>query len=162
MSENFERDVLEHGKAKKHYKVPEGMLEVGYDAWMIYGDYPAHDPAQKKIVEQMLERVVRWQAENGKLPNTAEAARLGRNWAQLVREPIHPASIVGIIMEWQRQAYLAPEPEAPEALKDLLWEPYTPKAPTAESQQLTDDLHNNGIYEAYRRGLEIQVERKTG
>ena len=41
--------------------------------------------------------------------------------------------------------FLAPEPEVPEAIKDLLW---------SISGDKEDHEHNSAILEAYRRGLE--------
>ena len=152
-SENFERDVLKNGKAEKRYVVPEGMLEFGYDAWMIYGDYPAHDPARRKVVEQMLERMIKWQGEHPQKA-TEKFAKEMIDECQFLPAALgyHRALIAFAIIvaeKWQRRAYLAPETQVPEAVKDLLF-------------SSGDGEADHRILEAYRRGLENQVERKTG
>ena len=46
-----------------------------------------------------------------------------------------------ICAEWQRRMFLAPEPEVPEEVKDLLW----------DGQTGEDEEHNRKIIEAFNR-----------
>ena len=57
---------------------------------------------------------------------------------------IPPATVRFVIREWQRRMFLAPEPEVPEAIKDLLEGPEEPGISAREA--------NWRVIEAYRRG----------
>lgn len=56
-----------------------------------------------------LEAALLWLAENPIVPNCEQAEELFCN-----------KSIISVCVEWQRRMFLAPEPEVPEELKDLL------------------------------------------
>lgn len=60
---------------------------------------------------------------------------------------IPPATVRFVIREWQRRMFLAPEPEVPEAIKDLLLD----GADFIHGQRHADEA-NKQILEAYRRG----------
>ena len=55
-----------------------------------------------------------------------------------------------ICREWQRRMYLAPEPEALEEVKDLLWGEVGGTSQT--SSAILAPSHNLQVVEAYRRG----------
>ena len=57
---------------------------------------------------------------------------------------IPPATVRFVIREWQRRMFLAPEPEVPEAIKDLLEGPEEPGISAREA--------NWRVIEADRRG----------
>ena len=54
-----------------------------------------------------------------------------------------------MIAEWQRRCFLAPEPEVPEEIKDLLWKNL--KVNGIELDSMVEPL-NKTILEAFRRG----------
>lgn len=110
---------------EKRYIVPEGMLKAG-----IVGAGRCVAP-----VERILEAALRWLSEN-----PIEATY--QDWQQFCVE--HPrAGVEPFPAWWQRRMVLAPEPEVPEAVKDLLYDPTV--GPTKIGR-------NDAIFEAFRRG----------
>jgi hypothetical protein len=64
-----------------------------------------------------------------------------------------------VAVEWQRRCFLAPEPEVPEDVKELLWaDARCPDGifyfPVDDRKPYTSETlhHNKQIIEAYRRG----------
>ncbi len=107
---------------EKRYVIPEGMLKAALDAQQM-----RCDPVISKVG---LEAAIRWLAENPIVPDRETADRL------IACRGIH--SEADPFAEWQRRMFLAPEPEVPEAIKDLL--------------TMSDSPHNEHVLEAYRRG----------
>lgn len=124
----------------KKYVVPEGMLKAAYEtAW---GESPKDTIVQTFKVA--LEAALLWLSENPIVPTD-----------DFVEEAIREHSRTNIkwaCAEWQCRMFLSPEPEMPEAIKELL--PFPPNVVI-----LDDNLYNKikahldrVAIEAYRRG----------
>jgi hypothetical protein len=130
-------------------KVPEGMLQAGRAA---YSGYVTAEEGSRRI----LEAAIRWMAENPIVPKTydelptigymSDSSAWGTKGTpeyEQKRQENYFDGMIRFLSEWQRRMFLAPGPEVPEAVKDLMdpLDPYPYKS-----------LHNPGIIEAYRRG----------
>ena len=62
-----------------------------------------------------------------------------------------PTLICRAIAEWQRITFLTPEPEVPEAVKDLLVD--LTAEDTIDDHMERSTAHNKSVLEAYRRGV---------
>ena len=144
----------------KKIVVPEGMLKAAVEdaAWNgpIYG-------ARGAIGVIVLEAGLRWLSENPIVPNASDTLGLLQERVQsghLSNEEycsIPSTTVRAVIREWQCRMFLAPPPEVPEEVKDLLLD---------ESQERRTDFRganvsswarpfiNEAILEAYRRGKE--------
>ena len=119
--------------------IPEGMLKA---AWSVVG---SND--DEALCSLILEAALRWLSENPQFPTPEQAcsiARYGLEFSRAQRfEDNSAASVQAMLLEWQRRMFLAPEPEIPEEVNDLI-----PPGHMACGKGL-DDL----LTEAYRRGL---------
>lgn len=87
-----------------------------------------------------LEAALRWLSENPIVPTDGQVNRLQE------QKPDGVSWIRWTSVEYQRRMFLAPEPEAPEEVKDLIWDlDHT-------GWQTTGEKHNKEIAEAFRRG----------
>jgi hypothetical protein len=84
-------------------------------------------------------------------PERYEEVIKALDWRAASYPPYWIAS--GIIAEWNRLCFLAPEPEVPEAVKDLLWKPKTHGTQLDSQLARYDEAHDIDILEAFRRGL---------
>ena len=128
--------------------VPEGMLNAGRAA---YSGYVTAEKGARRIIEAAL----RWLSENPIVPTDGFLKEMlcrdffgGQNWTDLQvfffgGQNWTDPQVFKFCEEWQRRMFLAPEPEVPEAIKDLLW--------TIDGDK-EDREHNTAILEAYRRG----------
>jgi hypothetical protein len=122
----------------KKIVVPEGMLKAAiasHNDAVLKGNTP--------LVRDALEAALRWLAENPIVPTTEQVLAVRRACGEThtaLTEKAKP-----LFAEWQRRMFLAPEPEVPEEIKDLLdpLDPYPYKS-----------VHNPQVLEAYRRGKE--------
>jgi hypothetical protein len=117
---------------EKKYVVPEGGLKAAFDA----GETTPHTIEGR--VTDILEAFIRWQSENppeitNEMKKRADKYSDGHPWPEY-----RYAFTV---------AYLSPEPEVPEAVKDLLWE-------RLENDGRDVKDHNKYVLEAFRRGKE--------
>jgi hypothetical protein len=94
-----------------------------------------------------LEAALRWLAENPIVPTDMQCEAMytsslndRRGSTGYVRE---------FSVEWQRRMFLAPEPEVPEAVKDLL---YAPNGTPDGLSEHVIGIHDARVIEAYRRG----------
>lgn len=89
---------------EKKYVVPEGMLEAASNGW---------SPVQDNALRTRLEAALKWLAENPILPDEKQIANMGKFGMEywLVRT---------ICRRWIEDMFLAPEPEVPEAIADLM------------------------------------------
>jgi hypothetical protein len=112
--------------------VPREMLKhaINYTA--------LHDGYGYDIVEVILRRGLEWQSEHPQVPTAEQFRNLYKG-----RSDYGP---LDMIVDWQRRMYLAPEPEVPEEIKDLLY-------PRVSMDKWCDtDGANERIEKAYRRG----------
>jgi len=126
------------------YTVPEEGLKATVEAMK--------NPSGTKFLstEQCaslgLEAFIRWQSENLIVPSHEQVIHLCEIFAN--RSVIsYCDSVRAVAIEWLRIMYLAPEPEVPEEIKDLLLTEQSHK----DVQPLKGEL-NSLIMEAYRRG----------
>ena len=100
--------------SEKRYAVPEGMLKAAIDAR--YTGKPIPDLIHVDQVRVILEAAVRWQSENPRVPTFAQCRDM---WAEASMQE-DGTETSAVIAKWIRRMYLAPEPEVPEKIKDLL------------------------------------------
>lgn len=119
-------------------KVPEGMLKAFHRS-------EAHDGLKwdDNVLENMLEAALRWLSDNPIVPTRDDVLKMNRGWHFEVE-------IISAITEWQRRMFLAPEPEIPEEVKDLLWS----ETLYAGDQKFFEAVPriNENVIEAFRRG----------
>jgi hypothetical protein len=126
--------------------VPEGMLKVAVAAaWSHIGfSHPqASIRVQKEIEESFrvsLEAALRWLSENPIVPTDAQL-ELFLTAQGLPNTGTFRSALSLFAGYFQRRMFLAPEPEVPEEIEDLLW----PKGHVGIN-------HDQLIVEAYRRG----------
>lgn len=132
--------------SEKKYVVPEKMLRAatasvmkihGYGETSSRYDYESHE-ANCRIA---LEAALRWLGENPIVPTQEQLESLTSDW-RLMGTPCCSTQFIAV--EWQRRMFLAPEPEIPEEVKDLL---YGECASFTAAERV-----DARIIEAYRRG----------
>jgi hypothetical protein len=136
---------------EKKIQVPEGMLKAGIEAWRMdlpLSTFPSVTAAN--TTQMILEAALRWLSRNPILP-TVEQACVLRRFSLSVDQSYNArettaAACMGVAVEWQLIMFLAPEPEVPEAIKDLL------ENHDAVHYGFTSDTAKKAILEAYRRG----------
>lgn len=101
--------------SEKKIVVPEGML-VSALAHYQNVSRAAWSDDMYKVVRGTLEASLRWLSENPIVPTDEQWRTLNeeRQW------PDNSNRRRRSVIEWQRRMFLAPEPEIPEAIKDLL------------------------------------------
>ncbi len=129
------------------YAVPDGMLKAVENA----------EPVDRGKAIAILEAAIRWLAENGPVPTDEQNLQLFKSWVDNRHKNAtddggvrmdYPRTIA---IEWMRIAFLAPEPEVPEAIKDLLCD----RVRGGRGVYTHEDACNyvdGRIIEAYRRG----------
>ena len=128
----------------KRYVVPEGMLKAIEEALSLaFKDFHAMGHPTCSVKEEIEfywafmanragESVAVWLSENPIVPTEQQCSELWKN-----AHEIGGSLPCNIAVEWQRRCFLAPDPEVPEELKDLL--------------NCTIDQRKS-IIEAFRRG----------
>ena len=147
--------------------VPGGMLDAALEVARERRGYPhlasLGTARLKANVQAELEAALRWIAKNPIGPTNEQAKELWRTSTAGETNEARRASLAAV--EWQRRMFLAPEPEVPEEIKDLLFvggiltaDQVLNEYPKGEVDKL--------ILEAYRRGQkstrEIYRFRFTG
>ena len=126
---------------KKQMKIPEGMLKAAHEkAFVGMGT---------SITERILEAALRWLSENPIVPTDEQIDRIHREANPSAETAIgRHWEIRNWLIEWQRRIFLAPEPEIPEEVKDLLY-----RHPKGLSDGFVSmDTADENTIEAYRRG----------
>ena len=125
---------------EKKYVVPDGMLETAIEDCM---DLPIHGPdgIGAAMCERALEAAVRWLAENPIEPTKEQWSKL---WTDTRSGGLHGGNYK-MLSEWQRRMFLAPEPEVPQGIDDLLFG-------TVPSSTVRIRNHDEDVREAFRRG----------
>ena len=138
--------------SEKKIVVPDWMLTRACEYYQRTSQgYPRMDMVT--LVRGTLEAALRWLSENPIVPTDEQLKDL--------RGSIHPQEATGGgrwmgatdveegAVEWQRMMFLAPEPEIPDQIKDLIREQ---TLPTGQWYTIGVDVHNQAILEAFRRG----------
>lgn len=128
----------------KKIVVPDGMRKAALKAIESANAVELGVEGGAKIV---LEAAFRWLSENPIVPTEKQEKEMDQ-WARarMAREPIRPATFA---VEWQRRMFLAPEPEVPEAIKDMQRIHYA----SLSGQEDLDSNLQKLLIEAYNRGL---------
>jgi hypothetical protein len=102
------------------------------------------------LIPLILEAFIRWQSEN---PPKASMKQLQEMYDK-VDQGNGGTYIPSYLEEWVRRMYLAPEPEEPEALKDLLVSPFGDYGSKLQLDICKADCarQNAKLIEAYERG----------
>ena len=125
----------------KKIVVPEGMLEAVV-AVSPQADRPSREFA-REFYRPLLEAALEWLSEHPIVPIDKEVEEIldkvepYRNWPEMVKR---------VVEIWQRQMFIATEPELPEELKTIFKD-------TSKWNGLDQDT-KDATWEAYRRGLE--------
>lgn len=139
---------------EKKIVVPEGMLKatvVSYNSKTNELGY--RYVIDRYVMEAAIEAALRWLSDNPIVPTVEQGMSLmnylspagTREWNQAMWIDFIGAGCA----EWQRRMFLAPEPETPEEIKDLLLS----ISPTdSRDAYFRPDIYNERILEAYRRG----------
>ncbi len=132
--------------------VPEGMLKAAWHA-QLPADNPTYewdegDELSKKSYRRVFEAALRWLLENPIVPSETDVIILAD--VSLRAGDDRNKQVQDVAVEWQRRMFLAPEPEVPEEIKDLLATPI----PTANNPCAVMEIKNvnEKIIEVYRRG----------
>lgn len=141
-----ERETREE-VSKKKIVVPEGMLKSA-DAHIRRKFDGVRCIHRIELVSESIEAALRWLSENPIVPKFDQEVAILKDC-----EPLNePASISSIAMAWQRRMFLAPEPEIPDEIEDLL--PFPPDVVIPGNylyRQVKAHLDNVAT-EAFRRG----------
>jgi len=126
-------------------KVPENGLNAAWEAvaQKMRDNIDARNAApvaELHIARVAVEAFCRWLSENPQVPSTEQYLEMIRS----DRVPAVKDMFCNILEVWQRRMFLAPEPEIPKEIDDLLWDD-TDKGPYYVE-------HNKAAIEAYRRG----------
>jgi len=131
--------------------VPKGMLAAAAKASGRRDDLEGH------FIYASLEAALRWLSENPIVPSEDEMVDMRNRCSTRVvlKDPEGNAPLAKqereLITAWQRRMFLAPEPEIPEAIEDMLVDlDLSPEIHLSRSE------YNYSIIEAYRRGKEKQ------
>lgn len=121
--------------------VPEGMLRAACRVGMT----TATD------AEPILEAALRWLSENRQDMSPALLKTIKGDVSYLA---INETNIYEIVNAAIKRMFLAPEPEVPEELENLIWGEWQVKhgVPEHTAGWLPIESHNAQILEAYRRG----------
>lgn len=124
----------------KKIVVPEGMLVAGVDS---VARLRGMGETTREHYTAVLKAALLWLSENPIVPTERQERDLCDAWMEAKQSQsntfVH-ASAFGAV-EWQRRMFLAPEPEVPEEIEDLI--------PCGG----IDTINADRILEAYRRGL---------
>lgn len=135
--------------SEKKYVLPNGMERAAWDAMDAHAK--VHGPAVGCVLGSMcsltagLEAALRWLSENPITPTKQQLQEMYDSPGCPKEGTYVPVPYY--LCEWQRRMYLAPEPEVPEAVEDLMHKnrkPYT--------VDCTPEAQDQRILEAYRRG----------
>jgi hypothetical protein len=124
--------------SEKRYVTPDAMLDVVYST--IENSGLEFGEGEKLLVCAALDASIKWLAENPIVPTEQEYRDFGVKF---------DFQGVKCIAEWQRRMFLAPEPEVPEAIKDLMCGGSGAETGTPEQAQARV---NARILTAYHRG----------
>ena len=154
---------------QKKIVVPEGMLKVAMDAtrgftgygYDSYSDIPTSGHIGNHATFAVaLEAALRWLCENPIHPSPEQWQRLFSAWnaridaSETLADSPHPIEdqLRFTVIEWQRRMFLAPEPEIPDEIEDLLPFPPDVVIPGDDLYRQVKAHLDNVATEAFRRG----------
>lgn len=140
---------------QKKIIVPEGMLKAAADTW---GSSDEVGFTNEGVATVILEAALRWLMENPIVPTGAQlkelrghlhSAEFGNNGVWMASTDIEDGAV-----EWQRRMFLAPDPEVPEEIADLLMPDFfgSMRFVPGDHPSRTEEKYANAVIEAFRRG----------
>ena len=125
----------------QRYVVPEAGLKAAAKATTSLGGR-----LDEQDVESILEAFIRWQSEKTPVPTEEQIAAYAKDLFPVFGlEAATRSKIPGFAEWWVRRMYLAPKPEVPEEINDLLWQ-------RDDLASMRKERFDQVIIEAYRRG----------
>ena len=136
---------------EKKIVAPKGMVQAGATGWLSSrGSDGQMNPME--VSRSVLIESLRWLSEYPIVPShEVIQSMLGEPRCPL-RDCPPSTQIRYVATEWQRRMFLAPEPEIPEAVKDLLLS----ESSLDREAYFRPGIYNQRILEAFRRGKETQ------
>ena len=128
-------------------QVPEGMLKAAVEAVRDRSEFGFHfidNKDEARIVAQTqdtLEAALRWLSENPIVPTNEQTQGVCDSIFVGPENLLDPRDAM---VEWQRRMFLAPEPEVPEEIKELV---------DSFNVPIYKLFYKEGLKEAFRRGL---------
>jgi len=113
---DIDRDILEHGgvKVEKKIVVPAEMKMAAWKAACVQRG------VSESLIETALEAALRWLSENPIVPKLrSDIEHLDEVFGD-TDDKGGREDLVAVVCEWQRRMFLAPEPEIPEEIKDVM------------------------------------------
>lgn len=127
--------------------VPEGMLKAAWDTEAPF--------LLKSGIKSALESALRWLSENPIVPTDEQVESFST-------EPMSvTAWAKAWAAEWQRQMFVAPEPQIPEEIRDLLLPNFSNAVQmvTGEHGTRTEAKYVEAVKEAFLRGQQSKVSK---
>jgi len=135
---------MDKSMSDKKIVVPEGMLQAAMGISYVGDDLV--DELRKRI-----EAALRWWSKNPTAPTTDQAMEIGKKFSN---QPSVCDYVMQVCAEWQRRCFLAPGPEVPEEIKDLLYEGKRVGCSNPQESSRFIEESDRRVLEAYRRGKE--------
>ena len=127
--------------SEKRIVVPEEMFKA-----MVHAENHPGDKWDDDVLWEMLEAALRWLSENPIAPNDEQVDALTNEVPY--QDSGNGRIFRAVIDKWQRRMFLAPGPEVPEEVKDLL--------SSRPNAFIPSSRYNEVIIEAFRRGWEAK------
>ena len=99
--------------AERRVVVPDGMLKAAVPCYL----------PDRQLVHSILEAALLWLSENPIVPTSEQLHSIIGKLPMAMCDIVWTERDRALIAEWQRRMFLAPEPEVPEEIKDLLSNP---------------------------------------
>lgn len=128
----------------KKYVVPEQMVMAAYQ-W-------CSASFKMSEVKRMLEAATEWLAANPIVPDDTQIGEMMSAKRQFIDHFGESDWIRWGATDWQRRMFLAPEPEVPEAVKDLMISMGSLQTRPPQTTEAAIEELNKRTLEAYRRG----------
>jgi hypothetical protein len=135
--------------SEKRYVVPEGGVEA---FWAEFSG-GLRGPESDRRTRDGLAAFARWLSENPIVPTHEQRIELTDKFYNL--DVPATERFQALFAEWQRRMFLAPGPEVPEEIKDLLLQE------DVKNAFFRPDIVNERVLEAYRRGQKAGIGKAT-
>ena len=122
-------------------KLPEGMLEAA--------DQRQRSDVERRFTKAIVEAVLLWISENPIVPTDEQIRKCAKAAGCAWDSGMWDFDLTRRFYAEMQRMFLKPEPEVPEAIKDLL---IGPKIVDDTEAGITCREHNAAVLEAYNRG----------
>jgi len=128
----------------KKIKVPDGMLKA-----VLAGEHAGCTSWAQKHYLTVLESALRWLSENPIVPTIEQLKAINAAWHEGNHLALGTGETSFVLIEFQRRMFLAPEPEIPPEIKDLL-------SPTCQNLwEPSRKEYDAAVLEAFNRGRRL-------